>query len=195
MIELDGTDTKSRLGANAILAVSLAAAHAAARAEGQGLWRRPAQVAHRRLGVGDAAIAVDRALGARRCRQGEAAERARGRGDRAGAGLRRRRGGAEARPGRQEKTGRKQAGDRAGARATFHHAKRSLECSAGEPLPARLNSGLRACHLHVAAIGDARGRRVQAAVERSATVRRSPSASSTRSVVASVGLPPALRDR
>ena len=40
MIELDGTDTKSRLGANAILAVSLAAAHAAARAEGQGLWRR-----------------------------------------------------------------------------------------------------------------------------------------------------------
>ena len=40
MIELDGTETKSRLGANAILAVSLAAAHAAARAEGQGLWRR-----------------------------------------------------------------------------------------------------------------------------------------------------------
>ena len=30
MIELDGTDTKERLGANAILAVSLAAAHAAA---------------------------------------------------------------------------------------------------------------------------------------------------------------------
>jgi enolase len=39
MIELDGTDTKSRLGANAILAVSLAAAHAAARASGQGLYR------------------------------------------------------------------------------------------------------------------------------------------------------------
>src|ERR1700733_7956399 len=32
MIELDGTETKSRLGANALLAVSLAAAHAAARA-------------------------------------------------------------------------------------------------------------------------------------------------------------------
>ena len=40
MIELDGTDTKGRLGANAILAVSLAAAHAAARAAGQGLYRR-----------------------------------------------------------------------------------------------------------------------------------------------------------
>ena len=31
MIELDGTETKARLGANALLAVSLAAAHAAAR--------------------------------------------------------------------------------------------------------------------------------------------------------------------
>jgi enolase len=40
MIGLDGTETKSRLGANAILAVSLAAGHAAARAQGQGLWRR-----------------------------------------------------------------------------------------------------------------------------------------------------------
>jgi enolase len=40
MIDLDGTDNKSRLGANAILAVSLAAAHAAARASGQGLYRR-----------------------------------------------------------------------------------------------------------------------------------------------------------
>ncbi len=40
MIELDGTDTKARLGANAILAVSLAAAHAAARAQGQSLFRR-----------------------------------------------------------------------------------------------------------------------------------------------------------
>ncbi len=39
MIELDGTDTKSRLGANAILAVSLAAAHAVARSSGQGLYR------------------------------------------------------------------------------------------------------------------------------------------------------------
>ena len=40
MIELDGTETKSRLGANAILAVSLAAAHAAARLAGEGLYRR-----------------------------------------------------------------------------------------------------------------------------------------------------------
>ena len=40
LIELDGTDTKTRLGANAILAVSLAAAHAAARVQGQGLYRR-----------------------------------------------------------------------------------------------------------------------------------------------------------
>jgi enolase len=39
MIDLDGTETKSRLGANAILAVSLAAAHAVARASGQGLYR------------------------------------------------------------------------------------------------------------------------------------------------------------
>jgi enolase len=39
MIALDGTDTKSRLGANALLAISLAAAHAAARARQQGLYR------------------------------------------------------------------------------------------------------------------------------------------------------------
>jgi len=39
MIELDGTDTKSRLGANALLAVSLANAHAAARDAGQPLFR------------------------------------------------------------------------------------------------------------------------------------------------------------
>jgi len=39
MIELDGTETKSRLGANALLAVSLAAAHAAARATQQSLFR------------------------------------------------------------------------------------------------------------------------------------------------------------
>ncbi len=39
MIELDGTDTKSRLGANALLGVSLAAAHAAAAATGQPLYR------------------------------------------------------------------------------------------------------------------------------------------------------------
>ena len=39
LIELDGTPNKSRLGANAILAVSLAAAHAAAAGERQPLWR------------------------------------------------------------------------------------------------------------------------------------------------------------
>jgi len=39
LIELDGTANKSRLGANAILAVSLAAAHAAAAEERLPLWR------------------------------------------------------------------------------------------------------------------------------------------------------------
>ena len=39
MIELDGTETKSKLGANAILAVSLANAKAAAAANGAPLFR------------------------------------------------------------------------------------------------------------------------------------------------------------
>jgi enolase len=39
LIELDGTANKSRLGANAILGVSLAAAHAEAAEEGLALWR------------------------------------------------------------------------------------------------------------------------------------------------------------
>src|ERR1700704_1323903 len=39
MIKLDGTDSKSNLGANAILAVSLAAAHAAAKDQGLPLYR------------------------------------------------------------------------------------------------------------------------------------------------------------
>ena len=39
MIKLDGTESKSNLGANAILAVSLAAAHAAARDQGLPLYR------------------------------------------------------------------------------------------------------------------------------------------------------------
>jgi len=39
LIALDGTPNKSRLGANAILGVSLSAAHAAAREEGVPLWR------------------------------------------------------------------------------------------------------------------------------------------------------------
>ena len=39
MCALDGTDNKSRLGANAILAVSLAVSHAAAAVQGVSLWR------------------------------------------------------------------------------------------------------------------------------------------------------------
>jgi len=39
LIELDGSDNTARLGANALLAVSLATAHAAARAAGQPLYR------------------------------------------------------------------------------------------------------------------------------------------------------------
>ena len=39
LIELDGTENKSRLGANALLGVSLAAAHAVANAEGLPLYR------------------------------------------------------------------------------------------------------------------------------------------------------------
>jgi len=40
MIDLDGTPNKGRLGANALLGVSLAAAHAMAAEEGRPLWRR-----------------------------------------------------------------------------------------------------------------------------------------------------------
>jgi len=40
MIELDGTANKARLGANALLGVSLAAAHAMAAEEGRPLWQR-----------------------------------------------------------------------------------------------------------------------------------------------------------
>ena len=40
MIQLDGTETKSRLGANALLAVSMANAHAMAKATKQSLFRR-----------------------------------------------------------------------------------------------------------------------------------------------------------
>ena len=39
MLKLDGTDNKSRLGANALLAISLAAGHAAAKSQGQSLFR------------------------------------------------------------------------------------------------------------------------------------------------------------
>ncbi len=40
LIALDGTENKARLGANALLGVSLAVAHAAAKANGQALWQR-----------------------------------------------------------------------------------------------------------------------------------------------------------
>ncbi|MGD0284630.1 MAG: phosphopyruvate hydratase, partial [Candidatus Saccharimonadales bacterium] len=46
MIDLDGTPNKSRLGANAILAVSLACAHAAARARGVLLYVHINDIAH-----------------------------------------------------------------------------------------------------------------------------------------------------
>ena len=39
LIALDGTENKGRLGANALLGVSMAAAHAAAAAAGQPLWQ------------------------------------------------------------------------------------------------------------------------------------------------------------
>ena len=39
LIDLDGTDTKAKLGANALLGVSLAAAHAAAADTGEPLWQ------------------------------------------------------------------------------------------------------------------------------------------------------------
>jgi len=45
LIELDGTAAKSRLGANAVLGVSLAAAHAAAAGRGEPLYRHLARLA------------------------------------------------------------------------------------------------------------------------------------------------------
>lgn len=39
LIDLDGTENKGRLGANALLAVSMATAHAAAAANKQALWQ------------------------------------------------------------------------------------------------------------------------------------------------------------
>ena len=50
LIELDGTPAKSRLGANAVLGVSLAAAHAAAAAHGEPLYRHLARLAGRDQG-------------------------------------------------------------------------------------------------------------------------------------------------
>jgi enolase len=51
MIELDGTPNKSRLGANAILAVSMAAARAAASAQGTSLYRYLGGLSARKLPV------------------------------------------------------------------------------------------------------------------------------------------------
>jgi enolase len=51
MIELDGTPNKSRLGANSILAVSMAAARAAAQARGVPLYRYLAGFSHRSDGT------------------------------------------------------------------------------------------------------------------------------------------------
>lgn len=45
LIELDGTPSKSRFGANAILGVSLAAAHAVASSQGRPLYRHLAEIA------------------------------------------------------------------------------------------------------------------------------------------------------
>jgi enolase len=49
MIELDGTPTKAKLGANAVLGVSMAAAHAAAAASRMPLWRYLGGAGARRL--------------------------------------------------------------------------------------------------------------------------------------------------
>ena len=51
LIALDGTDNKSRLGANALLGVSLAAAHAYAASRGMGLWQSVAGARTPRLPV------------------------------------------------------------------------------------------------------------------------------------------------
>jgi enolase len=51
LIDLDGTENKGRLGANALLGVSLAAAHAAAASHGLALWQRLAQGREARLPV------------------------------------------------------------------------------------------------------------------------------------------------
>src|SRR5918997_3587361 len=52
MIALDGTPTKSRLGANALLGVSMAFAKAAAAASGQPLYEHLAQLSGRTSGDG-----------------------------------------------------------------------------------------------------------------------------------------------
>src|SRR5215218_6660812 len=58
MIALDGTPNKARLGANAILGVSLAVAHAAATARGEPLYAHLNRLWRRRLRTGEPADPV-----------------------------------------------------------------------------------------------------------------------------------------
>src|SRR4051794_30174366 len=58
LIALDGTPDKGRLGANAILGVSLAVAHAAAAARGEPLYAHLNRLWRARLGPGEAADPV-----------------------------------------------------------------------------------------------------------------------------------------
>ena len=58
LIALDGSSDKARLGANAILAVSLACARAAARSRGEGLYRYLARIDRLPAGGGDAPGAI-----------------------------------------------------------------------------------------------------------------------------------------
>ena len=51
LIELDGTDNKSKLGANALLGVSLACAHAAAHGQGKWLWAHLVEATGRTPGL------------------------------------------------------------------------------------------------------------------------------------------------
>ncbi len=53
MIDLDGTDNKARLGANAMLGVSLAAAHAAAQEKALPLYRSLSGGPYRPAGAHD----------------------------------------------------------------------------------------------------------------------------------------------
>jgi enolase len=62
LIALDGTPNKSRLGANAILGVSLAAAHAAAAARGEPLHAHLNRLWRHRLGPDDDAVQSEPAL-------------------------------------------------------------------------------------------------------------------------------------
>ncbi len=58
LIDLDGTENKGRLGANALLGVSLAAAHAAAASHGQALWQYLDTINDAAHGVSEPALPV-----------------------------------------------------------------------------------------------------------------------------------------